>query len=49
MTRPTMKRLTAALAGILAMALATPLQAAELKVIAGGSMTALLKELGAAL
>jgi molybdate transport system substrate-binding protein len=32
-------------AGILAMAAATPLQAAELKVIAGGSMTALLKEL----
>jgi molybdate transport system substrate-binding protein len=45
MIRPTLKRLTAALAGILAMALTTPLQAAELKVIAGGSMTALLNEL----
>jgi molybdate transport system substrate-binding protein len=45
MTRPTTKRLTATLAGILAMALTTPLQAAELKVIAGGSMTALLREL----
>jgi molybdate transport system substrate-binding protein len=39
------KRPTAAFAGILAMALVTPLQAAELKVIAGGSMTALLNEL----
>ena len=28
------------------MALASPLQAAELKVIAGGSMTALLNQLG---
>lgn len=45
MIKPTLKRLTAALAGILAMALTTPLQAAELKVIAGGSMTALLNEL----
>jgi molybdate transport system substrate-binding protein len=45
MTKPPLKRLTAALSGILAMALATPLQAAELKVIAGGSMTALLNEL----
>jgi molybdate transport system substrate-binding protein len=45
MTRPTTKRLTATLAGILAMTLTTPLQAAELKVIAGGSMTALLREL----
>src|SRR5712672_4042350 len=45
MTKPPLKRLTAALSGILAMALATTLQAAELKVIAGGSMTALLNEL----
>ena len=45
MIKPTLKRLTAALAGILAMALTTTLQAAELKVIAGGSMTALLNEL----
>jgi len=45
MTKPPLKRRTAALSGILAMALTTPLQAAELKVIAGGSMTALLKEL----
>jgi hypothetical protein len=45
MTRPSLKRLTAAISGILAMALTTPLQAAELKVIAGGSMTALLREL----
>jgi molybdate transport system substrate-binding protein len=39
------KRLATAFAGILAMALVTPLQAAELKVIAGGSMIALLNEL----
>jgi len=45
MTKPPLKRLTAALSGILAMALTTTLQAAELKVIAGGSMTALLNEL----
>jgi molybdate transport system substrate-binding protein len=45
MTRPSQKQLTAALTGILAMALATPLQAAELKVIAGGSMTVLLTKL----
>src|SRR3954451_4445374 len=45
MTRPSLKRLTIAIAGILAMTLVSPLQAAELKVIAGGSMTALLKEL----
>jgi molybdate transport system substrate-binding protein len=45
MTKPPLKQLTAALTGILAMALAPPLQAAELKVIAGGSMTALLNEL----
>jgi molybdate transport system substrate-binding protein len=45
MTRLSPKRLTAALTGILAMALATPLQAAELKVIAGGSLTALLTKL----
>ena len=40
-----LKRLAAALSGILAMTIAPPLQAAELKVIAGGSMTALLNEL----
>src|SRR5579859_4948603 len=40
-----LKRWASALSGILAMTLATPLQAAELKVIAGGSMTALLNEL----
>lgn len=40
-----LKRRAAALSGILAMTLATPLQAAELKAIAGGSMTALLNEL----
>jgi molybdate transport system substrate-binding protein len=42
-----MKKLLSAvlMSGILAMAAATSLQAAELKVIAGGSMTALLKEL----
>ena len=45
MGKPPPKRLTIALSGILAMALATSLQAAELKVIAGGSMTALLNEL----
>src|SRR5258707_337806 len=45
MTKPPLKRLTAALSGIVAMALTTTLQAAELKVIAGGSMTALLNEL----
>src|SRR6185369_2988151 len=48
MTRLPLKRLTAALSGILAMALTTPLQAAELKVIAGGSMTALLNQLSPA-
>ena len=48
MTKPPPKRLTAALSGILAMALATPLQASELKVIAGGSMTALLNQLSPA-
>jgi molybdate transport system substrate-binding protein len=46
MEKPPLKRLTATLAGILAMALTTSLQAAELKVIAGGSMTAPLNELG---
>src|SRR3954468_24427271 len=45
MTKLPLKRLTAAISGILAMALTPPLQAAELKVIAGGSMTALLNEL----
>jgi molybdate transport system substrate-binding protein len=45
MAKPSPKRLTTALPGILAMALSTSLQAAELKVIAGGSMTALLNEL----
>src|SRR3978361_1919784 len=49
MTKPLLKRLTAALSGILAMALATSLQAAELKVIAGGSMTPLLNHPSAAL
>ena len=39
------RRLTVTLSGILAMTLATSLHAAELKVIAGGSMTALLNEL----
>src|SRR6266550_5429459 len=41
-----LKSLTTTLSGLLAMALATSLQAAELKVIAGGSMTALLNQLG---
>ena len=45
MGKPSPKRLTTALSGILAMVLATSLQAVELKVIAGGSMTALLNEL----
>lgn len=45
MEKPPLKRLTTALFGIIAMALTPPLQAAELKVIAGGSMTALLNEL----
>jgi molybdate transport system substrate-binding protein len=45
MTRLPLKRLFAALSGIIAMALTPPLQAAELKVIAGGSLTALLNEL----
>jgi molybdate transport system substrate-binding protein len=44
MRKPLFK-LASLLSGILAMAAATSLQAAELKVIAGGSMTALLKEL----
>src|ERR1700709_168506 len=48
MTRPSLKRLTTALFGMIAVALATPLQAAELKVIAGGSMTALLNKLAPA-
>jgi molybdate transport system substrate-binding protein len=45
MGKPPPTPLTTALSGILAMVLATSLQAAELKVIAGGSMTALLNEL----
>ena len=45
MGKPPPKRFTTALSGILAMVLATSLQAAELKVIAGGSMTALLNAL----
>ncbi|MBX9645843.1 MAG: substrate-binding domain-containing protein [Xanthobacteraceae bacterium] len=45
MIKPTGKLLTTALSGIIAMTLATPLHAAELKVIAGGSMTALLNKL----
>lgn len=45
MGKSPLKRLTTALFGIIAMALTPPLQAAELKVIAGGSMTALLNEL----
>jgi molybdate transport system substrate-binding protein len=44
MRKPLVK-VASLLSGILAMAAATSLQAAELKVIAGGSMTALLKEL----
>ena len=43
--RKPLSRVASLLSGILAMAAATSLQAAELKVIAGGSMTALLKEL----
>lgn len=39
------KALTGLIIGIIAVALATSLQAAELKVIAGGSMTALLNQL----
>ena len=46
MTKPLLIGLTTALSGILAMALAPSLQAEELKVIAGGSMTALLNNLG---
>ncbi len=42
------KPLLTILSGVLAMALASPLQAAELKVIAGGSMTALLNQLSPA-
>ncbi len=48
MTRPTRKLLTTALSGIIAMTLAPSLQAAELKVIAGGSMTAVLNKLAPA-
>ena len=48
MTKPSLKRLAAALAGIMVMTLTNSLQAAELKVIAGGSMTALLNQLGPA-
>jgi molybdate transport system substrate-binding protein len=48
MTRPSLTRLTAALSGIIVMTPTTPLQAAELKVIAGGSMTALLNQLSPA-
>ena len=46
MTKPTLSGLAIALSGILAMALTPSLQAEELKVIAGGSMTALLNNLG---
>ena len=45
MIKPTRKLFTTALSGIIVMTLATPLHAAELKVIAGGSMTALLNKL----
>jgi molybdate transport system substrate-binding protein len=45
MIKPTRKLLTTALSGIIVMTLASSLQAAELKVIAGGSMTALLNKL----
>jgi molybdate transport system substrate-binding protein len=48
MTRPSLQRLATALAGIIVMTPTTPLQAAELKVIAGGSMTALLNQLSPA-
>jgi molybdate transport system substrate-binding protein len=41
-----LKSIITTLSGLLAMSLATSLQAAELKVIAGGSMTALLNQLG---
>ena len=41
-----LKSVISTLSGLLAMSLATSLQAAELKVIAGGSMTALLNQLG---
>jgi molybdate transport system substrate-binding protein len=41
-----LKSVITTLSGLLAMSLATSLQAAELKVIAGGSMTALLNQLG---
>jgi molybdate transport system substrate-binding protein len=45
MIKPARKLLTTLLSGIIVMTLATPLHAAELKVIAGGSMTALLNKL----
>ena len=41
-----LKSVISTLSGLLAMSLATSLQAAELKVIAGGSMTVLLNQLG---
>ena len=41
-----LKSVITTLSGLLAMSLATSLQAAELKVIAGGSMTVLLNQLG---
>src|SRR4029077_1786151 len=41
-----LKSVTTLLSGLLIMTMATSLQAAELKVIAGGSMTALLNQLG---
>jgi molybdate transport system substrate-binding protein len=41
-----LKSVITTLSGVLAMSLATSLQAAELRVIAGGSMTALLNQLG---
>src|SRR3978361_2283102 len=44
MTKPRFA-VTSLISGILVMAAATSLQAAELKLIAGGSMTALLREL----
>src|SRR3954452_15145904 len=45
MTMPTRKLLTTALSGIIAMISATPLHAAEMKIIVGGSMTAVLNKL----
>ena len=48
MSKPPLIGLATVLSGVLVMALAISLQAAELKVIAGGSMTALLNQLSPA-